>query len=114
MQFLPPPKTTGRLYLSLFDSLLLLLVGARHRTPLLLVVVFDRLLLHLQALLLLLVLGLLVAEPGLYLGRVHIGVEVGHDGEDDAHSHQQRGEQDVLSPLGTGDRNTSVILHSGI
>lgn len=45
-----------------------------------------------------------VGKLGFYLDRVDVGVEVSHDGKDDAHHHQQRGEEDVLSPL--VNRNT--------
>lgn len=67
--------------------------------------VLNRVLLgHLQTLLSVLLVrlqlfGLPLGKLGLYLGRVHVGVEIGHDGEDDAHQHQQRGEEDVLGPL---------------
>lgn len=54
---------------------------------------------HLQTppLLVLFVLG--GGELGFDLDRVDVGVEVGHDGEDEGHHHQQAGEQDVLGPL---------------
>lgn len=54
--------------------------------------------------LLLLLFGLAVGKLGFYLDRVDVGVEVGHDGKDDAHQHQQGGEEDVLRPLG----NTNI------
>lgn len=54
---------------------------------------------HLQTSPLLLLFILRLGKMWFYLDRVDVGVEVGHDGKDDAHHHQQRGEQDVLSPL---------------
>jgi len=53
----------------------------------------------------LLLFGLLPGELGLYLGRVDVGVEVGHEGEDAAHHQQQGGEEDVLGPLVDGDKH---------
>lgn len=54
---------------------------------------------HLQTFSPLLFFRLLLDELGFYLGRVDVGVEIGHDGKDEAHKHQQRGEEDVLGPL---------------
>ena len=42
----------------------------------------------------------LLLELGLDLSRVHVRVEVSHDREDQAHSDQEGGEEDVLRPLG--------------
>lgn len=54
---------------------------------------------HLQTFPLLLLFRLRLAKLGFYLDWVYVGVEVAHDGKDDADHHQQRGKQDVLSPL---------------
>lgn len=78
--------------------------------------VLNRVLLgHLQTLLSVLLVrlqlfGLPLGKLGLYLGRVDVGVEIGHDGEDDAHQHQQRGEEDVLGPLVDEKKMTVFIL----
>lgn len=31
--------------------------------------------------------------------RINVGVEIGHDGEDDAHCKQQTGKEKILGPL---------------
>lgn len=69
-----------------------LLVGAGVRAP---SVLAD----HLQTLPPLLLFRLHLDKLGFYLGRVDVGVEIGHYGKDDAHEHQQRGKEDVLCPL---------------
>lgn len=55
--------------------------------------------LHLQASFPFLVFRVQFGELGLNPARVDVGVEVGHDGKDEAHHHQQGGEEDVLGPL---------------
>lgn len=84
---------------------LLLIRAGSFRAPSALFVVLNLVLLgHLQTLLSVFfvrfqLFRLPLCKLGLYLGRVDVGVEIGHDGEDDAHQHQQRGEEDVLGPL---------------
>lgn len=62
---------------------------------------------HLQTFPLLILFRLRLGELGFYLDRVYVGVEVAHEGKDDADHHQQRGKQDVLSPL--VNKNTHAV-----
>lgn len=65
-----------------------------------LVTVLNQLLLgHLQVYSLVLLFRLQFSELGLYLGGVNVGVEIGHDGKDNADDHQQGGKEDILGPL---------------
>lgn len=54
---------------------------------------------HLQASFPLLVFRVHLAKLGLNPTWVNVGVEIGHDGKDDAHHHQQGSKEDVLGPL---------------
>lgn len=54
---------------------------------------------HLQASFPLLVFRVHLGKLGLNPTWVNVGVEIGHDGKDDAHHHQQGSKEDVLSPL---------------
>lgn len=45
------------------------------------------------------IITIVLLELGLNFGRVDVGVEICHDGENDTHCNQERGKEDILCPL---------------